>query len=170
MRASQVTALLFTALAAGCGAANHAGESRTPAPASTLLIQSRGEVMPLRDAVHQIAFRPFLPSLQIAQIAVIPPLGGIDSRKSHGIAIEYESAGDALLLSQWPRAGFAIRVASLDLDTRPCTAVTYKTDGYLWTTRNGLVMTLQPDGTVAPSRIAREAHRLLRAGACMDRG
>jgi hypothetical protein len=62
-----------------------------------------------------------------------------------------------------------ITVGSDDVTHRPCAPVAYKADGLLWTTRTGRVMTLQPDGAVLPSRIAREAHRLLRGGGCGGR-
>ena len=149
---------LLLLCAAGCAHATHAP---APAPQATmpLLLDARGVRVPLESAVKQIAFRPFIPGPQIAAVALIPPLGGEDRRESHGVAIEYASAGDALVLSEWPRLGF--RVTS-----SPCAPVAFKPDGLLWTTRNGLVMTLQADGTVEASRIVREAHRLLVAGAC----
>lgn len=157
--------LLALCLTACAQNARHA-ETQTqdgPQPAPTLLVQARGVTVPLTQAVRQIAFKPFIPGAQIAAVALIPPLGGTDRRESHGIAIEYASAGDALVLSEWPRLGF-------DITRSPCAPVAYKSDGILWTTRNGQVMTLQPDGTVAPSRIVREVHRLFAAGACRTPG
>ena len=161
---SLAAALAFCSACAGKG-----GDAQAPAspqPSVTLLISSRGVVMPLTQAVRHISFAPFIPSAQIASVAVIPPLNDNEDKRAPGVGIEYESKGDALLLSQWPRAGLDIAVAGFDATSRPCAPVAYKPDGLLWTTRDGRVMTLQPDGTVAPSRIAREATRLLRAGAC----
>jgi hypothetical protein len=112
-----------------------------------------------------LRFRPFIPSGHILQVAVIPPLN-VDQQRNHGIAIEYAANSHALLLSQWPRAGFTISVAAADVTARPCAPVAYKADGLLWATRNGLVMTLEPDGTIDASRLAREARRLLLGGAC----
>jgi hypothetical protein len=157
---------LFMLLAfglAGCVETPHAQRTQTPKPMATMLADARGVSVPLTVAVKQIAFRPMVPDAQIADVALIPPLGGTDRRESHGIAIEYARAGDALLLSEWPRLGF-------NVTRRPCAPVAYKPGGYLWTTRNGLVMTLQSDGAVAPSRIVREVHRLLRSGACRTSG
>ena len=156
-------ALLFVT---ACSGASHGERQATPQPQPTLLAQSRGVVVPLSAAVRQIAFRPVIPGAQIAAVALIPPLGGADSRKTHGLAIEYASGGNALLLSQWPRPGFALTVNGVDLTASPCAPVAYKTDGLLWATRNGLVMTLQPDGTAPPSRVAREAQQLIADGAC----
>jgi hypothetical protein len=159
------TALLLLALCCieGCAAPHEsAGVEATPKPAATLLIETRGVTTPLRDAVKQIAFRPFIPGNQIVSVALIPPLGGRDSIRSHGLAIEYASAGDALLLSEWPRLGF-------DVTRDPCAPVAYKADGYVWTTHNGLVMTLQPDGAVTPSHVVREVRRLFVAGVCRTR-
>jgi hypothetical protein len=165
----RIACAVLLALAAGCAGKPHDSahaQTATPQPAATLLIESRGVAVPLTKAVHEIAFRPFIPGAQIAEIALIPPLGGEDKRETHGLAIEYANRGNALLLSQWPRAGFHIAMNGADITQRPCAPVAFKTDGLIWTTRNGLVMTLQPDGAVSPALIEREAHRLIAAGAC----
>ncbi|HLI97003.1 MAG TPA: hypothetical protein VKT72_13120, partial [Candidatus Baltobacteraceae bacterium] len=137
--------------------------SPSPAPVATLLIESKGVTMPLKLAVRTLTFKPFIPPVQILQSAIIPPLN-VDQQKNHGLAIEYAQNGSVLLLSQWPRAGFAVPPPVLG--TRVCEPVSYKSDGLLWATRNGLVMTLQPDGRVPAARIVRESRRLLRLGAC----
>lgn len=162
MKRSALLAFALCCITGCAGTHESAGVGSTPKPAATLLIEARGITTPLRDAVKQIAFRPFIPGNQIVSVALIPPLGGTDSLRSHGLAIEYASAGDALLLSEWPRAGF-------DVTRDPCAPVAYKADGYVWTTRNGLVMTLQPDGAVKPPRMRRELRRLFRAGVCRPR-
>lgn len=165
-RAALLAALALCAACGGKGAQTRS----TPLPqasARELLIDSRGVVMSLADAVKTVRFVPFIPSAQIISIAVIPPLSDAADRNAKpGMAIEYESGGDALLLSQWPRDGLQIDVGTTSTTSRPCAPVAYKADGLLWATRNGRVMTLQPDGTVPASRIEREANRLLRAGAC----
>lgn len=163
-------AALVLLLVTACSGASHGEQQGTPQPQPTLLIQSRGAVVPLTAAVRQIAFRPVIPGAQIAAVALIPPLGGADSRKTHGLAIEYARDGAALLLSQWPRPGFPLSVNGVDLTASPCAPVAFKTDGLLWTTRNGLVMTLQPDGSLAASRLAREAERLLGSAGCRKKG
>ena len=122
--------------------------------------------MRLEDAVRRIGFRAFVPSAQLAAIAVIPPLGGDDTRQDRGIAFEYDAEGDALLLSQWPEQHFQIVVGKNDLTRLTCAPVPFKADGFIWTTHSALVMTLQPDGKVAPTRVAREARRLIASGAC----
>jgi hypothetical protein len=163
MRFALVPLLAVAALCTGCGG----GGQPAPAPSPTLLVQGRGAPTSLQDAVRKANFPPFIPSAQIVGVAALPPLSDDEKKRRFiGIGIEYESNGDALLLSQWPRAGFNIAVGTDDITSRPCAPVAYKPDGLLWTTRNGRVMTLQPDGTVLPARIAREADRLLRAGAC----
>jgi hypothetical protein len=157
-------------LCTACGGGKDAQTQSPPSPqpsARALLIDSRGVVMTLADAVKTVRFVPFIPSAQIIGVAVIPPLSDAADRNAQpGLAIEYESRGDALLLSQWPRTGFDIRIGATSASSRPCAPVAYKADGLLWTTRDGRVMTLQPDGTVLASRITREADRLLHAGAC----
>lgn len=168
MKRLSVPLLLLATLCAACG--SKGGDAAQPAPSATLLIQSRGVPVTLQAAVRKANFAPFIPSAQIAGVALLPPLSDDPAKRRYaGIGIEYESNGDALLLSQWPRAGFDIAVGPVDATSRPCTPVVYKPDGLLWTTRNGRVMTLQPDGDVLPSRVQREAERLLRAGACGQR-
>lgn len=161
---------LLLALLTGCAAGTGSNAQATPQPQATMLIESRGVVTPFTAAVKSIAFRPIVPSSQMAAVALIPPISGEDSRKTHGLAIEYAGRGDALLLSQWPRPNVAIEVDGTDITARPCAPVAYKTDGLIWSTRSGLVMTLQPDGKVPLSRLAREAHRLLAAGGCRRTG
>ncbi|HEY9180116.1 MAG TPA: hypothetical protein VIO32_05315 [Candidatus Baltobacteraceae bacterium] len=166
MKIAAVPLLLMAALCAAC-AAKDGGYSAQPQATPALLIQSRGVPVTLAAAVRKADFAPFVPPAQIVSVALLPPLSDEESKRRYvGIGMEYENDGDALLLSQWPRAGFHIAVGSADVTSRPCAPVAYKPDGLLWTTRDGRVMTLQPDGTVLPSRIGREAARLLRAGAC----
>lgn len=165
----RIALLALLAVCTACGGKNAQTQTpQSPAPsARALLIESRGVVMPLADAVKTVRFVPFIPSAQIISVAVIPPLSDSADRNARpGLAIEYESGGDALLLSQWLSGGLNISVGSENATSRPCAPIAYKADGLLWTTRDGRVMSLQPDGTVLASRIAREADRLLRAGAC----
>lgn len=170
MKLRAVPLIAALALCAACGGKSPDAQSpATPQPSVRLLIESRGVTMPLTAVVRKIRFAPFIPSAQIAAVAAIPPLSDDEKKRNPGVAIEYESGGDALLLSQWPREGIDIEVGGINATSRPCAPVAYQADGLLWTTRNGRVMTLQPDGAVAPSRIAREAGRLLRAGACEGR-
>lgn len=166
MRLVAAPLIVMAVLCAACGSSK-SSDSAQPAPSPTLLIQSRGVPVTLQAAVRKANFAPFIPSAQIAGVGLLPPLSDEPSKRRYvGIGIEYESNGDAMLLSQWPRAGFTIAVGPVDATSRPCTPVAYKPDGLLWTTHDGRVMTLQPDGTVLPSRVQREADRLLRAGAC----
>jgi hypothetical protein len=171
MKRLAVPVIALAVVCSACGGSGgKGGDSAQPAPSPTLLIQTRGVPVSLETAVRKAKFAPFIPSAQIAGVALLPPLSDDASKNRYvGIGIEYESDGDALLLSQWPRAGFDIAVGAMDATSRPCAPVAYKPDGLLWTTRDGRVMTLQPDGTVLPARVQREAGRLLRAGACQRR-
>lgn len=162
-----LTALL--AVLCACGGEGGARSAATSRPLPRLLILSRGEPMTLRAAVRQVRFAPFVPSGPILGVAAIPPLSDDEKKRAPGIAIEYRNGRGAMLLSQWPRAGIDITVGAFDATSRPCAPIAYKADGLLWATRNGRVMTLQPDGAVPASRVAHEANRLLRAGACERR-
>ena len=135
----------------------------TPPP---MLIDERGTTMPLEKAVGHIIFRPYMPSSQILAYAVLPPLGDLDTDAHRGLGIEYVSNGHALLLSQWPTQNFTIAFVGNGGHLEPCTLAHYKADGAAWVTRANVVMTLQPDGSVAPSVVDDEARRIMRAGAC----
>lgn len=158
-----IASALILAACSGGGPGAHASSAPSPNAVATLLIESKGVTMPLNIAARTLAFAPYFPDGKIVQAAVIPPLN-VDQQKNHGIAIEYVAQGAAFVLSQWPRAGFDVPPAAMSAET--CTPVPYKTDGVVWSTRNEVVMTLQPDGHVPPSRVVREARRLLQRGAC----
>ena len=140
-----------------------------PAPVETPppLASQRGVSMPFDNAVRRIAFRPFVPSRQLVDVALIAPLTGDDVKANRGIAFEYASLGDALLLSEWPKPSRQLTAgAALDLGGAPCRPEKFKEDGVLWSTHRGVIMTLQPDGKIKPLRIMKEAQRLVRVGAC----
>ncbi len=144
----------------------HRTPQTAPTAVPTMLIDSRGIVMPLREAVGKIGFRPYLPRDPVLAIAVIPPLGGADTTASRGIAVEYLSGRAHLVLSEWPRGSFDLSFGRKDITFDPCTPVAYAPNEYAWTTRTGLAMTLQPDGEPPASGILGEARRLIALGAC----
>ena len=132
------------------------------------MIDDRGVVMPLEQAVTKIAYRPWVPtSAQVLKFAVLPPLGNNDTPANRGVAIEYEDNHTAWLLSQWPKQNFTLLfLKGQDITYSPCTVAHYKPDGVAWTTRGKLAMTLQPDGSVSAKAVETEARRLIAAGAC----
>jgi len=137
-----------------------------PSPTPDTLVSHRGISMPLQKAVRGISFRPFLPSHQILDVALVAPLGGIDNRKNRGIAFEYASGGQLFVLSEWPVNDLHVDLGATELGASPCKPVKYADDGVLWTTPQHLVMTLIPDGKIKPSHLSAEARRLLSRGAC----
>jgi hypothetical protein len=161
----RIVAFVTLIAAAACARHEPVG-TQTPSPIQTLLIESKGVTMPLSLAVPSLAFRPFIPKrVRIVQSALIPPLN-VKQQKNHGLAIEYISGENALLLSQWPRGSDEALIGSSDLAARPCAPVAYESDGLMWSTRSGLVMTLVPQESVRPTLLTREARRLIRDGAC----
>lgn len=148
----------------------HHGSAQAPPSIPPLMIDDRGVVMPLEQAVTKIDYRPYIPpNVQILKFAVIPPLGNLDTPANRGVAIEYESDHVAWLLSEWPKQNFKLAFGkSGDITFNPCTVVHYETDGVAWTTRTNLAMTLQPDGSVAAKAVNAEARRLVAAGACVN--
>ncbi len=161
----RIAAAVLACALAGC--AHRSGAN--PAPSASLppmLIDQRGITMPLEDAVKKIGFKAFLPPGQILAFAVIPPLGGNDTRENRGLAAEYVSGRVAMLLSEWPKQNFTLAFPRKDLTSTPCELAKYSETGFAWTSRGGLAMTLQPDGNVNSGAIEAEARRLIGAGAC----
>lgn len=143
----------------------HKSTAPEPTPTPDTLVSHLGISTPLEKAVRGIGFRPFIPSLQVLDVALIAPLTGEDVRANRGIAFEYVSQGQALVLSEWPMHS-QLQLGQQQLGANPCTPIKVKADALMWTTQRRLLMTLQPDGKVKPSRILSEARRLLRRGAC----
>ncbi len=161
--------LLISALLLLVPTACHKGDPAAAQPSlPPLMIDDRGMVMPLEDAVTKIAYRPWIPpGVQILKFAVIPPLGDMDTPANRGVAIEYEDNHVAWLLSQWPKQNFTLLfLKGQDITYSPCTVAHYKPDGVAWTTRGKLAMTLQPDGSVSAKAVETQARRLIAAGAC----
>jgi hypothetical protein len=132
-----------------------------------MLIDARGVVMPLDQAMTKISYKPWIPPRRILKFAVIPPLGDLDTPDHRGIAVEYQQTFSPLLLSEWPKQNFTLLfLHNEDITSTPCVVVHYKSDGVAWTTRGKLAMTLQPDGNVNPKEVDIEAQRLIAAGGC----
>lgn len=148
-------------LATGCAHRGPAPKQATPAPAATLLIESKGVTMPLALARGTLVFRPVIPAGRIVQTAVIPPLN-VDEQRKHGIAIEYAAGGSVWLLSQWP----ASQAAAPEMRRSPCAPARYKANGLLWTTQSGLVMTLEPDGSPAGAGVDAAARPIMTESGC----
>jgi hypothetical protein len=144
-----------------CSGQNHPASDASMPP---LLIDGRGTTMPLEQVVTHIAFRPYVPAQAIA-FAVLPPLGNVDTNDHRGIGVEYLAGRNAMLLSEWPKQGYTIQFGHRGA-VHECRPEHYSTTSVAWTTPNGLVMTLQPDGPVDATGIDREAQRLIGAGAC----
>lgn len=165
MRSNRLLAALMLCALTACA---HKGGSDPAANASLppLIIDQRGITMPLKDAVKEIAFRPYLPPSQVLAFAVIPPLGGPDVRAGRGLAAEYATGRVAMLLSEWPKQNFTLAFPGKDITNAPCELAKMSSTGVAWTSRHGLLLTLQPDGNVSPHVVEAEARRLIGAGAC----
>jgi hypothetical protein len=166
MRLLRVAVVFVFALAAA-GCAHKSGGADAQASLPPMLIDDRGVVMPLEQAVTKISYKPWIPPRQILKFAVIPPLGDLDTPDHRGIAIEYQYNGQSLLLSEWPKQNFTLLfLHGEDITLTPCKIAHYKADGAAWTTKSRLAMTLQPDGNISPKDVDAEATRLMAAGAC----
>jgi len=150
-----------------CACAHKSGDTAAQASLPPMLIDDRGVVMPLEQAVTKIDYKPWIPPRQILKYAVIPPLGDLDTPDHRGIAIEYQNGNQSFLLSEWPKQNFTLLfLHGEDITLTPCKIAHYKADGAAWTTKSKLAMTLQPDGNVSPKQIDAEAQRLIASGAC----
>lgn len=167
VRLGLAAALLVLAVAA-CGGGKPAAPAATPTPESFL--SHRGTIMPVRSALKEIAFKPFFPSRQIVETALLPAYnGGDDIKRNRGIGFEYVSTHESYVLSQWPGkpksgpvslpseqgcglSGYAIGANKGHL-------------GVLWS--NGTIVSdLQPSGNATTKATVAEARRLVRRGAC----
>jgi hypothetical protein len=154
---------------AAVACAHKGGDAVSQATLPPMLIDDRGIVMPIEDAVtkRKISYRPWVPPRQILKFAVIPPLGNLDTPDNRGVAFEYQYKNQAMLLSEWPKQNFTLLfLHGEDITLTPCKIAHYKADGAAWTTKSKLAMTLQPDGNVSPKDVDAEAQRLIASGAC----
>jgi len=157
-------AMMVAALALTACSHEESKPEKTPPP---LLAAQRGVVMPLRAAVREIRFRPYVPAEQLIAVAAIPGLGGNDSPETRGIAFEYGHRAKALLLSEWPRQGVDVAVGNVPVARTPCVPVAVSKNEVLWSARHArIVISLQPDGTAPRSFVDDEARRLIARGAC----
>ncbi len=142
---ARVFAVLGLAVLVACGARQPAP---SPTPSATpMLIDDRGVTMPLTKVMTQTRLHPFLPVATHQVYAVIPPLGGRDTRATRGIAIEYDGYhGSRVLLSEWPAQTFSIRFGTHNVSGNPCSLVEYDPGRFAFSTRQGLVATVQGDG------------------------
>ena len=132
-----------------------------------MLIDDRGIVMSLEQAMTKISYKPWIPPRNILKYAVIPPLGDLDTPDHRGVAFEYALKNTNMLLSEWPQQNFTLLfLHNDDITNRPCSIAHYKTDGVAWTTEGKLAMTLQPDGSADPQAVDSEARALIAAGGC----
>ena len=163
MKRFAIGAILLMALAA-C----HKNDAATAPSAPPMAIDDRGIVLPLEEAVTKISYRPWVPPVQVIKWAVIPPLGGNDTPANRGVAAEYQNGQYLFLLSQWQnKLNFPLTfLHGTDITSTNCVFGKFAADGFAWTSKHQLVMTIMPDGTVPPKDVEKEARRLLAAGAC----
>jgi hypothetical protein len=143
-----------------------------PEPTPNTYLYHRGQIMPLRSALGEIAFRPFIPAREIVETALLPAYnGGDDVRGNRGIGMEYISPQrEAFVLSQWPGSEIP---GPRSLGTiNGCELTGYDIaggqtgkQGALWSSR-GIVRNLVAAGNASDHDTFDEARRLIRMGAC----
>lgn len=162
MKRFAIAAALLVALAA---CQKSAPTAPSPPP---MMIDDRGIVLPLEEAVTKISYRPWIPPVQVIKWAVIPPLGGNDTPANRGIAAEYQNGQYLFVLSQWQnKQNFPLTfLHGTDITNTNCVFGKFATDGFAWSSKRQLVMAIMPDGSIPPKDVEKEARRLLAAGAC----
>lgn len=169
MNARAFFAAVLVVACAGC-AAKAATPQATPAPS---LIASRGKAYSLDEARRKIAFRPYLPSRDYVDVAMLPAFFHGDDPKNWGLGLEYAVNGKRFALSEWPQRGQSLSSYPNAKSEAECTDVhsfatlhATRANGYIWSTPRGLVMTLQPDFDADRRAMAAEFRRLARRGIC----
>ena len=99
MNARAFLAAVLVLACSGC-AAKAAAPQATPEPS---LIATRGKSFPLSEARRKIAFRPYMPSRDYIDVAMLPAFFGGDDPKNWGLGLEYSVNGKRFALSQWPQ-------------------------------------------------------------------
>ena len=91
---SGILCVLLCIALSGCGYRIVRDASATPVPVPTTtapndLIGQRGQSVPYRKAAAGIAFKPFIPSNQLLDVALLPEMRGEAVRANFGIGFEY---------------------------------------------------------------------------------
>jgi len=165
-------ALALIALALVAAVPAHAEEDakKPPPTPSPWLVGRLGVSTPEQDAMQGIAFRPFIPTREYKDVALLAPFRGKDVRAYRGIGYEYEARGRLFVLTQWPANGGSIdgfpALPAADPDCRNVRAFPIAGSGIVWSTPRGIVATLRPDGESDAKALVAEWHRLVRRGAC----
>lgn len=169
---SRILALLWLVLScSSCGFFHHGTSAPEAAPTATpipTLMARRGEAHTMAEALDGIGFRPFVPQhVVIVTTALLPAFSGDDFRRNRGFGVEYESGGNLFALSEWPSNGDSPEGMTPAGTEAGCEIDSFRPDSFLWMSGTSVV-TLQPDGNVAPKIVLREAHRIIREGACRE--
>ena len=141
------------------------------------MIESRGLPMSAQDAMERITFRPFVPTPNYDEVALLPAFHGDDkdNPQNRGIGYEYLSGGQEYILREWPLAGATLDQYPVVPKEGSCTTGRF-TEGtpqhiraLAWTTAT-LAFALQPDipqGHNPNLKLLRkEWGRLVARGAC----
>ena len=153
-------------------------QEATPTPIPPL-IEQRGIVVPIPEAMQRIRFRPFMPTARPARSALLAPFHNDRSAEenpaNYGLAWEYVERGRTFVLPQWPRAGVSLSTYS-KLPAEPNCKDSYLIDGSAleprgigWETARSIFV-FQPDDTNPSNRhgagLKAEWHRLVQRGGC----
>ncbi len=141
------------------------------------LLENRGLPMSEQEATERITFRPFVPTPNYLEVALLPAFHGDDkdTPENRGIGYSYNSAGEIYVLREWPLAGGSLDKYPTVPAVGTCTTGhlvlgTFKHPrSYAWTTAT-LALALQPDidSGANPNvpALKKEWARLVKQGAC----
>jgi hypothetical protein len=140
-----------------------------------MTIESLGLPMSEQEAIERVTFRPFVPTPNYIEVALLPAFHGDDKDhpENRGIGYEYTEAGHTYVMRQWPRAGgsldhypaITVKGATGCTDTRVILGSAARPFGLGWATP-AFVFAIQPDPPNDTAPLQAEFIRLVHRGAC----
>jgi hypothetical protein len=138
-----------------------------------MIIDNLGYTMSEQDAMERITFRPFVPTTNYLEVALLPAFHGDDKDhpENRGIGYEYTMSQHTFVLREWPQAGGGLDKYPPAPAVGKCTdlhvilGTASKPHGYAWTT-GALVFAVQPDPPTDTKPLKAELSRLVQHGAC----
>lgn len=179
MRPLRSAAMIFALLALSAAPAPGADSSVVPGFSTkhVSLLENRGLPMSEQEAIERITFRPFQPTPNYLEVALLPSFHGDDkdTPENRGIGYSYNSAGEIYVLREWPLAGGSLDKYPTVPPMGTCSTghlvlgTVKHPRSYAWTTAT-LALALQPDidSGANPNvpALKKEWARLVKRGAC----
>jgi hypothetical protein len=141
----------------------------------TMTIEQFGMPMSEQEAIERVTFRPFVPTPNYTEVALLPAFHGDDkdNPENRGIGYEFTEAGHTYVMREWPKAGgsldrypvIVVKGAVQCPDTHVILGSAVHPFGLGWTTQ-AFVFAIQPDPPNDTAPLQSEFIRLVHRGAC----